>query len=115
MYMARRDVLERVMRIDQEVRAGTWPNTQTLADLLKVDERTIRRDIKFMRKRLGAPLEFDRRRNGYCYSEPTYRMPYFQMREGELLAVFVADQLALGVLASSGAGHPPQLCDQSQV
>ncbi len=93
MYSASRGVLVRVMWIDREIRAGRYPNTESLEILLKVDERTIRRDIKFMRERLEAPLGFDRRRNGYYYTEPTYRLPYFQLREGELLAIFVADQL----------------------
>ena len=47
----------------------------------------------FLRNQLRAPVEFDFRRNGYHYSEPTYRLPHFQMSQGELLALYLAERL----------------------
>ena len=81
------------MAIDQAMRAGEWPNATILARRLEVDSRTIRRDIAFLRNQLRAPVAFDHRRNGFYYSEPTYRLPHFQMSEGELLALYLAERL----------------------
>jgi hypothetical protein len=39
----------RMQAIDWALRAGRWPTSKSLARELKVDPRTIRRDIEFMR------------------------------------------------------------------
>jgi predicted DNA-binding transcriptional regulator YafY len=46
-----------------------------------------------MRLRLRAPLVFDRRRNGYFYSDTTYRLSYLTLTEGELVALFLAERV----------------------
>jgi proteasome accessory factor B len=61
---------------------------------LEVHPRTIRRDIEYLRNQ-GSPIEFDSRRNGYFYSEPSYQLPLVQLTEGELVALFLAEQLLL--------------------
>jgi predicted DNA-binding transcriptional regulator YafY len=81
------------MAIDQAVRAGGWPNASTLAARLEVDPRTIRRDITYMRDQLGAPLRYDPTRNGYAYAEPAFRLAYFPVTEGELVAVMLAHRI----------------------
>lgn len=93
MHHTARLPLARFMSIDQAVRAGTWPNSRTLAERLEVDPRTIRRDITYMRDQLGAPLEFVASRNGYRYSEQTFRLPYLSITEGELVALLLAQRL----------------------
>ncbi len=93
MHLAARPPLARIMAIDQAARAGTWPNATTLAGRLEVNPRTIRRDIAYMRDQLGAPLEYDPARNGYRYTEPTFRLSYFPVAEGELVAVMLAQRL----------------------
>jgi predicted DNA-binding transcriptional regulator YafY len=93
MYHATRPPLRRIMAIDLAVRAGEWPNARTLHDQFEVSDRTIRRDITYMRDQLGAPLEFDVAHNGYFYTEPAYRLPLFQMTEGELLALYLAERM----------------------
>lgn len=82
-----------MMVIDQTLRAGTWPNTRTLGLRLEVHPRTIRRDIDYMRCRLNAPIEFDSRHNGFYYTDRTYRLPPLQFTEGELIALFLGEQL----------------------
>jgi predicted DNA-binding transcriptional regulator YafY len=93
MHHSARPPLARVMSIDQAVRAGTWPNARTLAERLEVDPRTVRRDITYMRDQLGAPLEYVAARNGYRYSELTFRLPYLSVTEGELVALLLAQRL----------------------
>jgi predicted DNA-binding transcriptional regulator YafY len=81
------------MAIDRAIRSGGCPNASHLARELEVDPRTVRRDITYLRDQLHAPVEFDPVRNGYRYSEPTFRLPYLQMTEGELVAVLLAERL----------------------
>ena len=93
MALAARPVLARMLVIDQALRAGSWPNARTLGERLEVHPRTIQRDIDYLRDQLHAPIAFDARRNGYHYTEHSYCLPYFQMTEGELVALFLAEQL----------------------
>ena len=93
--LSTRPPIQRLAVLDAEVRAGRYPNAVTLAARLEVDPRTVQRDVEFARDRLGAPLAFCRRKNGYFYEDPTYRMPAVDVTEGELLALFVSAK-ALG-------------------
>jgi predicted DNA-binding transcriptional regulator YafY len=79
--------------IDQALRAKRWPTQHGLARELDVDPRTIRRDLEFMRDQLCAPIAFDRARRGYCYTEPTFRLPSMLVTDGELLALFLAERI----------------------
>lgn len=92
MQLASRPALARLAVIDQAIREGGWPNASTLARSLEVSSRTVQRDLEFLRDRLQAPLHYDPVRNGYCYNQPDYRLPYFRLTEGELLALFLAER-----------------------
>jgi predicted DNA-binding transcriptional regulator YafY len=81
--------LFRLHRIDALLRQGGFPNATTLAEVLEVCSRTVQRDIEFLRDRMDAPVEFDRRRNGYYYTEPTFSLPAMTLREDELQALGV--------------------------
>src|SRR3954469_13865614 len=93
MRLAERTPLARILVIDQTLRAESWPNAQTLGKRLEVHPRTIRRDIEYLRDQLKAPIEFDSKRNGYHYTEATYRLSLPQFTEGELVALFLGEQL----------------------
>src|SRR3954462_2724408 len=90
---ATRFPMERIAAVDRAVRAGKYPNAGTVALELEVSRRTIQRDIEFMRDRLGAPLVFVTERQGYAYSDSTYRLPTLDMTEGELLALALAGRV----------------------
>jgi predicted DNA-binding transcriptional regulator YafY len=92
MKTAARFSLERIAALDRAVRAGEYPNARSIARALEVGHRTVQRDVEFMRDRLGAPLTFDPRRNGYYYAEPAYRLPLMSLTEGELVALFLAER-----------------------
>lgn len=81
------------MQIAEAVSAGSYPNSESLAAEMEVDARTVQRDIAFMRDQLGAPLEFCRKRNGYFYSDSAWSLPTFQLTEGELISIFLAERL----------------------
>ena len=93
MRCASRPPILRMMKIDHAIRTGKFPNTVSLSRELEVSRRAVGRDIEFMRDQLFAPLQFDRRRNGYLYTEPTYQLPWHQLKQGELLAIFLAERV----------------------
>ena len=93
MHIATRPPLARIMVIDQSLREDRWPNARTLAEHLEIHPRTVRRDIEYLRDQLHAPIEFDSRKNGYHYSEPSFRLPFVQMTGGELVALLLAQRL----------------------
>ena len=66
----------RLFRIVREIQKGKFPNCEFLAGLrdFELSRRTVLRDIDCLR-RLGAPLEFDRSRNGYCLTGDFQLMP----------------------------------------
>lgn len=55
--------------------------------------RTVYRDIEFLRDRLGAPVEYDASRKGYSYSELSFQLPSVKLTEGEVVALFLAEQV----------------------
>lgn len=90
--------LERLLQIDTFLRSGQRHTATNMAELLGVTERTVRKDIDFMRDRFGAPISSTKVK-GYYYTEPDWRLPTIPLSEGELFA------LALGArMLSAYAG-----------
>ena len=54
--------------------------------------KTIQRDIEYMRYQLDLPLEYDKQKHGYYYTEPVTHFPTIPATEGEVLALFVAQK-----------------------
>ena len=84
--------MPRIHFIDQKLRNRTYPNCVTLAREYEVSEKTIQRDIECMRN-MGAPIEFDRRRNGYYYSDSTYYLPAVPLTERDALLFAINDRI----------------------
>jgi len=81
-----------MLRIHQAIQSGRHPNAVTLARELEVSTKSIHRDIEFMRDRLDLPIEFDHIRTGYHYTQEVSAFPTFQITEGELFALIVAEK-----------------------
>ncbi len=62
---------------------------------LEVSDRTIARDLDFLRDRLGAPIVYDRPLGGYRYdnTEGRFELPGFWFRPDELHALLAASRL----------------------
>jgi len=99
--MSQRQQLERIMEIDRRIRNEEYPNADRLAKLLEVSRRVIFNDRDFMINRLGAPIEFDRRRGGWYYTTTTWVMPGMIVTEGELLAFFLSMEISKRYLGTS--------------
>jgi proteasome accessory factor B len=90
--MADRLQWERVLKIEKRIRDGSFPSRSFLAEELEVTERTVQRDITFMKDRFGAPIASSRRDGGYFYTEPAWFLPSVPLTEGELFSLLIARQ-----------------------
>ncbi len=81
--------LERIIHIDQEIRAKRYPTAAQLAERFEVSRRTIYEDRAFLVDRLGAPIVYDTEHKGWIYADDTWMLPAIMVSEGELLAFFL--------------------------
>ena len=82
---SRRPVI-RIQAIHEAVKEGGFPNCRSLAKRLEVTDKTIQRDVSFMRDELGLPLEYDRTMHGYTYTGTVSQCPGFGLGAKELSA-----------------------------
>jgi proteasome accessory factor B len=87
-----RPPLARMLKIHEALKEETYPNCRSLATELEVVDKTIQRDLEFMRDQLNLPIAFVPARNGYAYTESVVSFPTVQVGEGELLALVVAQR-----------------------
>jgi predicted DNA-binding transcriptional regulator YafY len=87
-----RPPLDRMLRIHQAIRSGKFPNATVLAAEFEVSTKTIQRDLEFMRDRLELPIEYRDDKFGYFYSREVNSFPAFQITEGELFALVIAEK-----------------------
>ncbi|ELR97556.1 YafY family protein [Gloeocapsa sp. PCC 73106] len=78
--------LERLLQIDNLIRTGYYQTSDRLADNLEVSDRTIRKDLAFLRDRFNAPLEYSKKK-GWHYTDLTWRLPSVSLSKGELFAL----------------------------
>lgn len=90
--------LERITAIDRILRGNGWPSSTELARELGVSERTVYRDIVFLRDRLGAPVHYDARRRGYCYNSPHRFFPGVSLTPQEVVALLLAARVGRPLL-----------------
>lgn len=78
----KRSILARILYFDQKLRDKSYPSVRAMSRELEVCERTIARDIDYMRGTLGAPLMFNHSMQGYYYSE-SWTLPEAVIALGE--------------------------------
>ncbi|MBS3942975.1 MAG: WYL domain-containing protein [Dethiobacter sp.] len=88
-----RPQLYRIVHIDKTIKAMRYPNARSLAEELEVHQRTIMRDVGFMKDMLSAPLEYDPKRRGFFYNQADYSLGLLKITEGELLALCLGHNL----------------------
>ncbi len=82
--------IERIFEIHERIRRGRFPNCRTLAEEIGVTQKTIQRDISFMREDLGLPLVYDEVRHGYHYSRAVSEFPLLCHGVEDVVALFLA-------------------------
>lgn len=88
---------ERVYKIELLVRHGSYVSFERLRQALEVSPATLKRDIEYLRDRLGAPIVYDRFHNGYTFAcEPRgarHELPGLWFSERELYALLASHRL----------------------
>lgn len=79
----------RLMELDRQIRGGKHPNCLTFAADWEVTQKTVQRDIDYLRDQCGAPVVYHRTHKGFRYENPTWMLPAVMLSEGELLAVLL--------------------------
>jgi len=77
-----------------QVKAGRLPNATHLADRFEISRKQAQREIRFMRERIGAPLDYNHAGRGYLYSDPSYELSTLWFNESELLSLCIALRLS---------------------
>lgn len=95
----------RVYKIEMLIRNRGHVSFQTLLDELEVSPATLKRDLDYLKDRLGAPIVYDRFLNGYKFGEEfrgqKHELPGLWFNERELYSLLMAHQL-LSELDSDG-------------
>ena len=77
----------RLFKIEQAIQNLAYPSVERLQKELEVSRRTILRDIDELKIYYNAPIEYDRIRKGYYYSDNTYFVKNMMLTESEVFAV----------------------------
>ena len=97
---------ERLYKIEGLIRQRGHVSFQQLLDELEVSRATLKRDLEYLRSRLGAPIVYDREVNGYRLQPGArgtrHELPGLWFDERELYALLAAHQL-LASLDDDGA------------
>ena len=76
---------ERIFWFYGRMKGASFPDRRDFLDRFEVSESTFKRDMAFMRDRLGAPVEYDRERRGYFLSDESFEIPSFWFDRRQLL------------------------------
>ncbi|PNW65395.1 UNVERIFIED_CONTAM: DNA-binding protein [Euhalothece sp. KZN 001] len=96
--------LERLLHIDAFLRYQQRQTSDTLAEALEVSERTIRKDLAFLRDRYHAPLEFTKK-EGWHYTDSQWRLPSVALSKGELFALTLGARMLEAYVGSPYEGE----------
>ena len=86
--------LERIIWIDNQIRAGRYPNARKVQEHFGLrSTRVVYDDRRFMIYRLGAPIRYSRMHEGWYYSDPSFALPAIILTEEEVIAFFLGEEL----------------------
>jgi predicted DNA-binding transcriptional regulator YafY len=90
-------ITDRVLRIELLIKARGSVSFRELLEALEVSPATLKRDLEYLRSRLGAPIEYDRFANGYKLGAaargPKHELPGLWFSERELYSLLMTHQL----------------------
>jgi predicted DNA-binding transcriptional regulator YafY len=110
------DLFDRIYSLDHILRRSRYPVTlQALLEKLECSRATVNRIIRDMRVFLGAPIEYDKQAEGYCYSkdgEHPYELPGLWFNSSELHAILAAQRFLDAVQPGLLESHISPLRDR---
>jgi len=92
------DRTERFYKIRRMLQGRTAVPRQAFLDELEISPATFKRDLEYMRERMGAPIVWDRGAGGYCFdagdpATATWELPGLWFSEEELRALLTVEHL----------------------
>ena len=102
------DRTERFHLIDQMINTKGCVQRQQFLDVLEISAATFKRDLEYLRDRLGAPIVWDAKKRGYCYQSEghvgtAYQLPGLWFNTGEIQALLTMntwlENLQAGILS----------------
>lgn len=92
---------ERLYTIERLIRSRGQVSFAEMLEVLEVSRATLKRDLEYLRSRLGAPIVYDRLAGGYRFAEGArdrrHELPGLWFDERELYSLLMAHQLLSGV------------------
>src|SRR5258708_4639323 len=94
--------LERIYKLDRLLRRKTAPTKREILAGFEISPAQFKRDLDFMRERLGAAITFEAATGGYRYSSNDFNLPGLWFSEPEVYSMLLMrallDQLQPGVV-----------------
>ncbi len=91
------DRTERFHLIDQLLNNNRSVTREKFLEVLEVSPATFKRDLEYLRDRLGAPIIWDRELRGYCYqvgdNEDAFQLPGLWFNNTEIQALLTMEAL----------------------
>ncbi len=84
---------DRLNKLCTEIQRGRYPNKADLALIAERTPRTVQDYLRALKNDWHAPLEFDREKNGFYFTDPAWRLPSIKLSQGELLSFFIAERM----------------------
>ena len=86
---------ERILKIDQMIASGRYPNVEDFTRETEASIPTINRDLRDLRMKFGAEniLQYDRIKKGFYYSRPSFRIPAMLTSEKQIIAASLMTKL----------------------
>lgn len=77
----------RLLKLEKAIQEMNYPSVEQLVKKLEVSRRTILRNIEELRNYYYAPIEYDREKKGYYYTDDTFFVKNVLLSEGEVVAL----------------------------
>lgn len=84
--------MHRLSFIDKEIRSGVFPNKTTLSKKYEISLKTIQRDIEYLKDSYDAPIEYNYKKKGFCYSK-TFILNPLELSEGDFFMLAITEKV----------------------
>jgi predicted DNA-binding transcriptional regulator YafY len=85
--------MERIYKLDRLFRRKKPPSRHEIIDMFEISLAQFKRDLEYMRNRLGAPVTFDMEAGGYKYTSDEFNLPGLWFTEREVYSLLLMHSL----------------------
>ncbi|ROQ89908.1 helix-turn-helix transcriptional regulator [Desulfosoma caldarium] len=78
-------MLDRIFWFFTQLKQHAFPTAASYQERFEVSSSTFKRDVAFLRDRLGAPVAYDRQRRGYFLTDASFELPPYWFDAHQLL------------------------------